>query len=49
MTIDEMKASQARHRSRLLIRCAEDHAKGIRLALDAIYTDDSVFMPGGPP
>ncbi len=48
MTMDEMKASQARHRSRLLVRCAQDHAKGIRLPLDLIYTDDSVFMPGGP-
>lgn len=48
MTMDEMKATQARHRSRLLIRCAEDHIRGIRLPLDAIYTDVSVFMPGGP-
>jgi hypothetical protein len=46
--MDEMKATQARHRSRLLIRCAEDHIRGIRLPLDAIYTDVSVFMPGGP-
>ena len=49
MSLEEMKASQARHRSRLLIRCAEDHAKGMRLPLDMIYTDDSVYMPGGPP
>ena len=48
MTMDEMKATQARHRSRLLIRCAEDHIRGIRLPLDTIYTDVSVFMPGGP-
>ena len=48
MTMDEMKATQARHRSRLLIRCAEDHIRGIRLPLDAIYTDVSVFMSGGP-
>jgi len=49
MSLDEMKASQARHRSRLLIRCAEDHAKGIRLPLGMIYTDDSVYMPSGSP
>jgi len=49
MSMTEMQASQERHRSRLLIRCAEDYVKGIRLPLDAIYTDDSVFMPGGPP
>jgi hypothetical protein len=47
--MEEMKATQARHRSRLLIRCAEDHARGIRLPLDLIYTDDSIYMPGGPP
>ena len=48
MGIDEMLASQERHRSRLLVRCAQDHARGIRLPLDAIYTDPSVYLPGGP-
>ena len=48
MSMDEMQASHERHRSRLLIRCAEDHLRGIRLPLDVIYTDASVFMPGGP-
>ena len=49
MTIDEMLASQARHRSRLLVRCARDHARGVRLPLETIYTDTSVYAPGGPP
>ena len=49
MTIDEMLASQARHRSRLLVRCAQDHARGVRLPLATIYTDTSVYAPGGPP
>jgi 8-oxo-dGTP pyrophosphatase MutT (NUDIX family) len=49
MTIDEMLASQARHRSRLLVRCAQDHARGVRLPLETIYTDTSVYAPGGPP
>ena len=48
MSVDEMQASHERHRSRLLIRCAEDHMRGTRLPLDAFYTDASVFMPGGP-
>jgi phosphatase NudJ len=48
MTIDEMLSSQERLRSRLLVRCAQDHARGVRLPLDTIYTDPSVYMQGGP-
>ncbi len=48
MSMEEMKATQARHRSRLLVRCAQDHARGVRLPLDTVYTDPSVYMPGGP-
>jgi 8-oxo-dGTP pyrophosphatase MutT (NUDIX family) len=43
MSIEEMQATQSRHRSRLLIRCAQDHARGQRFSLDTVYTDDSVL------
>ena len=43
MSIDEMQATQARHRSRLLLRCAQDHAAGQRFPLETVYTDPSVL------
>ena len=43
MSIEEMQATQARHRSRLLLRCAQDHAAGQRFPLDTVYTDPSVL------
>ncbi len=43
MSIDEMQATQARHRSRLLLRCAQDHAAGQRVPLETVYTDPSVL------
>ena len=43
MSIEEMQATQARHRSRLLLRCAQDHARGQRFPLETVYTDDSVL------
>ena len=42
MTPDEIRASAARHRSPLLLRCMEDHLAGRRLPLDAVYTDPGV-------
>jgi hypothetical protein len=48
MGIDEMLTCQEKHRSRLLVRCAQDHARGVRFPLDAVYTDPSVYRPGGP-
>lgn len=45
MTLDEIRASQARHRSRLLLRCVEDHAAGVRHPLDLVVTDASVYAP----
>jgi 8-oxo-dGTP pyrophosphatase MutT (NUDIX family) len=47
MTPEEIRASAARHRSPLLLRCMEDHLAGVRLPLSAIYTDPSVN--GGAP
>lgn len=43
---DEIRASVARHRSPLLLRCMEDHLRGQRFALDLVYTDVSVLRPG---
>jgi phosphatase NudJ len=45
MTLDEVRASQARHRSALVLRCIEDFAAGRRHPLDAVYTDPSVYAP----
>ena len=47
MTPDEVRASAARHRSPLVLRCIEDHAAGRRLPLEAIYTDASVWAAPG--
>jgi 8-oxo-dGTP pyrophosphatase MutT (NUDIX family) len=42
MTPEEIRASSARHRSPLLLRCMEDYLAGARLPLAAITTDPSV-------
>ena len=42
LTPDEVRASAARHRSPLVLRCMEDHLRGQRFALDTIHTDPSV-------
>lgn len=47
LTPDEVRASVARHRSRLVLRCMEDHLAGRRFPLDMVTTDASVrAMPG---
>jgi 8-oxo-dGTP pyrophosphatase MutT (NUDIX family) len=45
MTPDEVRASAARHRSPLVLRCIEDHLKGQRYPLSVIYTDPAVTKP----
>ena len=42
MTLDEIRASVARHRSPLLVQCIEDHVAGRRYPLSLIHTDVSV-------
>jgi ADP-ribose pyrophosphatase YjhB (NUDIX family) len=42
MTPDEIRASTARHRSPLVLRCMEDHLRGQRYPLKLVYTDASV-------
>ncbi|TFZ06664.1 NUDIX hydrolase [Ramlibacter henchirensis] len=43
LTPQEIRASAARHRSPLLLRCVEDYLAGVRHPLSVITTDDSVF------
>ena len=45
MTLPELRASRARHRSPLVLGCVEDFARGRRYPLDAITTDASVYAP----
>jgi 8-oxo-dGTP pyrophosphatase MutT (NUDIX family) len=45
MTLPELRASAARHRSPLVLRCVEDHAAGMRHALSAVYADPSLQQP----
>ena len=42
MTPDEIRASSARHRSPLVLRCMEDHLAGQRHPLSLVFTDASV-------
>ena len=41
----ELRASTARHRSALVLRCIEDHIAGRRHPLDLVRTDPSVYAP----
>ena len=43
MTLDELRASQPRHRSPLVLRCVEDAAAGRGEALDLVVTDASIY------
>ena len=42
MSLDEVQASQAMHRSPLVWQCVHDHAKGQRFPLQAVFTHASV-------
>jgi 8-oxo-dGTP pyrophosphatase MutT (NUDIX family) len=42
LTPDEVRASAARHRSPLVLRCMEDHLAGLRYPMDLVQTDSSV-------
>lgn len=46
MTPDEIRAQEPRLRGPLVLACIEDHLRGRRLPLDAIYTHPSVYVPG---
>lgn len=45
LTPDEIRASQDRHRSPLLMRCIEDHLRGARHPMDLVTIDPSVYHP----
>jgi len=45
MTLEELRATAARHRSPLVLRCVEDHLGGRRLPLDAVHIDGSLYEP----
>lgn len=45
LTPDEVRASAARHRSPLLVRCMEDYLAGQRFPLELLNTDSSVLRP----
>ena len=45
MTVEEIRASTPRHRSKLLLRCVEDHLAGVRHPLGLVVTDASVYAP----
>lgn len=42
MTLDEIRASVARHRSPLLLQCIEDHLAGKRYPMEIVQVDESV-------
>ena len=44
MTLDEVRASVARHRSPLVLQCIEEHHAGHRLPLDVLSTHESVAL-----
>jgi 8-oxo-dGTP pyrophosphatase MutT (NUDIX family) len=45
LTLAEVRASAARHRSPNVLRCIEDFAAGRRYPLDAVSTDPSIYAP----
>lgn len=47
MAPEEIRASAARHRSPLLLRCVEDYLAGRRYPLDMVYTDAAVTAGPG--
>jgi phosphatase NudJ len=49
MSLDEVRASVARHRSPLVLRCIEDHAAGQRFPLAVLHVDASVAQLANPP
>ncbi|WP_034388112.1 NUDIX hydrolase [Comamonas composti] len=44
MTLEELRASAAMHRSPLVLRCIEDYLAGRRYPLELIHTDASVAV-----
>lgn len=47
MTPEEIRATQSRHRSPLILQCVEDYLRGQSYPLDLIYTHPSVMQAEG--
>jgi 8-oxo-dGTP pyrophosphatase MutT (NUDIX family) len=45
LTLAELRDSVARHRSELVLRCVEDHARGQQHPLQLVQADASVWAP----
>lgn len=45
MTVDELRASAARHRSALVLKCVEGHLAGMRHPLSLVTADASLTAP----
>ena len=45
MTLAQVRESQPRHRSALVLRCIEDHLAGRRFPLDVVQCDASLYAP----
>ncbi|HEX6363054.1 MAG TPA: NUDIX hydrolase [Albitalea sp.] len=45
MTLDEVRASRARHRSALVLQCIEDFAAGQRFPLSLVHADPTLYDP----
>ena len=45
LTVEELRASSARHRSPLVLQCIEDHLAGRRFPLEVVKADGSVVLP----
>ncbi|NRF66326.1 NUDIX hydrolase [Aquincola sp. S2] len=45
LTIDEIRARRAEHRSPLVMRCIDDHLAGRRFPLDLVSADPSLYAP----
>ena len=43
LSAEEVLASAPRHRSPLVVQCMQDHLRGQRWPLQAVYTDSSVW------
>ncbi len=43
LTAEEVRASSARHRSPLLLRCVEDYLAGVSAPLSLLHTDPSIW------
>jgi len=49
MTLDELRDTQARHRTPLVLRCVEDYLDGRRFPLDLVHTDSVAPHPANGP